>query len=162
MTNNHNYKRLEDVTRAMLNGQVFYKGKYNKHYFCKITQTFVTETFESMDGFSCCFKGWEDWQIKPSECCLPLDKIRGFDDKGERVMDKNHFAEFSQELDKMSGEDILKGIYKELKKEHKQIAVNAIREMVKKVKHISLLGGFVALRLDHILEYADEQEKDDG
>ncbi len=33
---------------------------------------------------------------------------------------------------------------------------DAIREMVKKVKHISLLGGFVALRLDHILEYADK------
>ncbi len=49
-------------------------------------------------------------------------------------MDKNQFAEFSQELDKMSGEDILKGIYKELKKEHKQIAVNAIRRMLSKYK----------------------------
>ncbi len=68
MTKNHNYKMLEDVIRAMLDGQVFRKGKYTKHYFCKITQTFVTETFESVDGFSCCFKGWKDWQIKPSEC----------------------------------------------------------------------------------------------
>ncbi len=53
-------------------------------------------------------------------------------------------------------------LYKNRGYSARKVRVDAIREMVKKVKHISLLGGFVALRLDHILEYADEQEKDDG
>ncbi|MCP4984987.1 MAG: hypothetical protein GY928_02635, partial [Colwellia sp.] len=71
-----------------------------------------------------------------------------------------------QELDKMSGEDILKGILKELKKEHKQIAVNAIRKAAEVVAAKLQKENFPTVQAlamgrmyVELLAYADKQEK---
>ena len=60
---NHNFKTLKDVIRAMLDGQVFYfKGSSidTRIYFCV-----TSSNFRAGEKLLLSFKKWKDWQIQP-------------------------------------------------------------------------------------------------